>query len=224
MNDKIKMIQTKKVLTGLLEIKKVIARESPRNYGLVFLFDGDESGNRIVGTDGYRLVKHEIGEMPTELIGVAFNYDQMLMLIQLLRNEPACFAVPLDENDVEVEFQGRSTTIKLRKSMVKYPNYQAVMPNKFDLATKHTIEKYEIKEFTQAVKDAVAQADRSKVVDILGDGILVNGKFLLDAITGNSKVTIEWKNKDEPIVITKGDSIKGKTETILVPVKKGIKK
>lgn len=215
------MIQGKKLLTGLLEIKKVIQRDPIRGYGGVFLFDGDESGNWIVGTDGFRLVKHEIGEMPVELIGTILNYNQMLMLIQMLRIEPITLHVEVLENELNintVKFTSRSMALELIKSAVQYPNYKSVIPNYVTTTVICLDTKKEKEDYLRKIKEAISESNITKTIN-LTDEISINGKYLLDAISGNSATRITWKGKEDAIVITKGDNAKGRTITVLVPVK-----
>lgn len=196
---------TKRDLKSMLSI---INKNSPRNYGSVLYVSDD----KIVATDGFRLSYIE-KEVPDDLKGTCIPYDLIKAATSVMeKGDLVC----LEKSEKTLSLIMRCVKIEHRHISIKYPSYKAVLPEKFE----HTV-KLNKKEFAATVKQRIKNESSCSMKQIElpefvgNEPCLVNGGFLLDALTTGENLTLSFNGPDDPVMIKSGD-----LKTVIVPIRR----
>lgn len=196
---------TKRDLKSMLSI---INKYSPRNYGSVLYVSND----KIVATDGFRLSYIE-KEIPDDLKDTCIPYDLIKAAASVTEKNDLVY---LEKSEETLSLTVRRIKIEHRHSSIKYPNYKAVLPEKFE----HTIE-LNRKKFAATIKQKIKDESSCSMKQIElpefvgAEPCLVNGGFLLNALTVGETLTLSFNGPDDPIMITSGD-----LKTVIVPIRR----
>lgn len=128
-------MEAKRMVSYLKELKKICSENSVRNYGTVWLIKNKEDGTHFVATDGFRLLEIHATDintmLPNDLDGVVLPHSSIDMVLQLCKKSSFVDIKLL--NSGEVEFSTRQTKLSIMPSQVKFPSYDAVMPNMMNM-------------------------------------------------------------------------------------------
>lgn len=206
------LVDTKEFLKGVTLLGKIIKTESPRNYGMVYHFVNDY----IVATDGFRLARYPIPN--ARFTGFSLSKQSAKLLLGAIRTGFMALHSTLIVRDSNVAVTTRLAQLYVRTSNVKYPRYESVIPKFYNHAFS-----LNASELTPKVKALLAKSDKSNHIslkELFGhlqgvDDIIVNGKFLLDAIQPNKKCVVSYDHTDDQAPIR---VMSDKLETIIVPI------
>ena len=217
---------------------KVCQNDSPRNYGTVVKIEAGFT--KLVATDGFRLALVDSGLTCSDKESYTLSRSCFMSLSALLAGDTG--QVSYSEDSTTMKVRGTEITAYYRLSMVKYPEYQRIMP---DLLKYKGIE-VDRKLLIDNLKLCKPLTDKSRAIrlDFSYSGIIINimnkdavnnfisvpvkdcvpmpsvslnCQFLIDALGSKEKLCrVYVKDQEDPIQINIGNE-----KTILVPIMSG---
>ena len=231
-SDNCASIPSEKLRYIIEQVQFCVAHESPRNYGAVgFLHRPKKDVLRLVGTDGYRLSYSEIEmDLPENFLfsGLCLSKRALSELHRMCNEQFDEIEFSITEDQTTLMVSVPDYRIYVRLSVVKYPNYQGVLPAS-DLTPVDVPRTY----FQSVTKRVLLASDKTRALQLcFSDSSLtlrsrtvgssegkeviplenyqngnrelaINGKFLNDVFSTveSETVTLNFKTDEDPIVL-----------------------